>query len=519
MVPRSLVVAVIFGVITAVAWLGVVWRWERGIPPSPARRVAAPTPPGQTVEKFCSTCHRLPPANVEPRHLWPQKIKEMYGYAEAGGPWPKTEIPPIEQPIAYFRARAPEHLELPPDASGSPPSSFPFEKHLIALEAIPDPPAVSCVKFVRLAAGGPVQLLISDMRHGVVALWTPSRPAEPARVIGRVPHACRTTVVDLDGDGILDVVVAGLGDFWPVDTIKGTVVWLRGRGDGRYEPYTLLDGVGRVCEVQAADFDGDGDLDLIVAMFGNFHGGSILYLENCTEDWSRPDFEPSVIDTHTGASDVPIVDLNQDGRPDFVALQAQQHERIVAFLNVGRGRFESHLIYAAPHPRWGSTGIKLVDLDGDGDIDVLYNHGDSVQIPPVPRPYHGVSWLENEGRFPFTYHRIAHMPGAHTCQPADLDGDGKLAILSSAFIPAFNLRWPNANWLESLVWFHQTAPGQFQRYVIENGFPFHPCADACDYDEDGDVDVVFGNFMMFPDKALDPMPCITLLESHRVDRK
>ena len=186
-------------------------------------------------------------------------------------------------------------------------------------------------------------------------------------------------------------------------------------------------------------------------------------------------------------------------------------------LTTGRDRFESQLIYAAPHPRWGSTGIKLVDIDGDGDIDVLFNHGDSVQIPPFPRPYHGVSWLENEGRFPFTYHRLAHMPGAHTCQPADLDGDGDLDIVSSAFIPAFNPQWPNANWLESIVWFEQTAPGQFQRYVIETGFPFHPCADAGDYDGDGDVDVVFGNFTMFPDKTRGPMPCLTLLESHRAD--
>jgi len=61
----------------------------------------------------------------------------------------------------------------------------------------------------------------------------------------------------------------------------------------------------------------------------------------------------------------------------------------------------------------------------------------------------------------------------------------------------------------------RSSPGQFRRYAIENAFPFHPCADACDYDADGDVDVAFGNFMMFPDETRDPMPCITLLESHK----
>ena len=188
----------------------------------------------------------------------------------------------------------------------------------------------------------------------------------------------------------------------------------------------------------------------------------------------------------------------------------------MAFINVGKGRFRSELIHAAPHPRWGSTGIKLVDVDGDGRIDVLYNHGDSVQVPPLPRPYHGVSWLQNKGTFPFEYHRIAHMPGAHTCQPADLNGDGNESIVSSAFIPAFNPKWPNANWLESIVWFEQTSPGQFQRYVIETANPFHPCMDAADYDGDGDVDVAIGNFLYFTNRNQEPLPCITLLKPNMI---
>jgi len=64
------------------------------------------------VERLCSTCHVLPPPDVEPRDLWPEKIQQMYDYAQGNRPWPKTAIPAIEEPIRYFVSRAPEALTL-----------------------------------------------------------------------------------------------------------------------------------------------------------------------------------------------------------------------------------------------------------------------------------------------------------------------------------------------------------------------------------------------------------------------
>ena len=61
------------------------------------------------------------------------------------------------------------------------------------------------------------------------------KPDEPAQVIARVAHPSHATVVDLDGDGLRDVLVANLGDYWPVDTTEGSVVWLRNRDKGRFD--------------------------------------------------------------------------------------------------------------------------------------------------------------------------------------------------------------------------------------------------------------------------------------------
>ena len=94
----------------------------------------------------------------------------------------------------------------------------------------------------------------------------------------------------------------------------------------------------------------------------------------------------------------------------FPALFAQQHESVVAFINRGQGlAFSPQTLYAAPHPNWGSSGIEPVDLDQDGDLDVLLTHGDTFD-DFVLKPYHGIQWLENRGTQPFTPHSLADAP-------------------------------------------------------------------------------------------------------------
>src|SRR5207247_250078 len=106
---------------------------------------------------------------------------------------------------------------------------------------------------------------------------------------------------------------------------------------------------------------------------------------------------------------------------------SQEHETVVAFLNDGKGQFTPQTLYTAPHPAYGSTGIQLVDLDGDGKLDVLYTNGDSMEKQYL-QPFHGIHWLQNEGTYPFTDHLLTSMYGVHRAVAADLTGKGKLDI-------------------------------------------------------------------------------------------
>jgi hypothetical protein len=480
------------------ALVGLLAAGCGGQPAPPAKTVSGDTDGADLVEnihQFCSACHAYPPADTFPRSEWFNEVERAYGFNRDSPV--SVPVPPFDAVVKHYEDRAP--LELPParfeQASGPPPVAF----SRIGLDVAPhkEKPAVSNVNLVRLFDKDRLDLLACDMHRGLVMVLSPYADAPAPRVLAEIPNPAHAEVVDLDGDGIKDVLVANLGSPRPTDNPTGSVVWLRGRPGGTFTPITLFAGVGRVADVQAADFDGDGKLDLVVAAFGWNSTGEVYLLRNRTTDWERPHFEAEEIDNRHGAIHVPVCDLNHDGKPDFVALISQQHETVVAFLNEGGGRFRKETIWAAPHPAYGSSGIELVDLDGDGDLDVLYTNGDVLDKPYLLKPYHGVQWLENRGTFPFTHHPLTPMYGVHRALAIDVDGDGRKDVVAVSFLPAD--AFPQRKDKDAVILLHQEAPGRFVRYSLEKGTCDHVTCAAGDVFHTGKTDLVIGNFLKITD--------------------
>jgi len=450
---------------------------------------------------FCGGCHKIPNPAYFARDRWHEEVERGFRF-HATSSRVDLSPPPLSEVAAYFRERAPAELAIA-SPKNLPGGAARFLSTAVAPADGGGPsPSIAFVAHVRLAEDAPPSLLACDMVSGELLAIDPAAEPLRARRLAGVGHPSHVAACDLDADGVTDLVVADLGSYLPEDHDRGRVVWLRNAGDGSYEPSVLLDGVGRVADARPGDFDGDGDQDLIVAEFGWQATGAIRLLTNEGPPGERPKFTSIMIDERHGAIHVPVLDWDGDGRDDFLALVSQEHETIELRRGREGGGFDRDIVNPPEDPAFGSTGIEAADLDGDGDRDILYTNGDTLDSHEL-KPYHAIHWVENLDGAGWKVRELTAMPGAHRALAADLDGDGDLDVAAAAMLPArlFDDRNRHEEF-DSLVWLEQVRPGEFERHLIERGSCHHAAMELADFDGDGRIDLAVGNFQ----KPADPSP-------------
>ena len=289
--------------------------------------------------------------------------------------------------------------------------------------------------------------------------------------------------IDFDQDGDLDLVVAALGFLYPNNNRVGSVIVLENDGQQQFKSHYIADRIARVADARAADLDGDGDLDVTVAGFG-YDDGDTSWLEN-RGGWK---FEQHVLQRLSGAINAIPADINGDSFPDITALISQEWEEIWAFVNDGHGVLTPRMIWGSTNPDFGSSWMTMVDMDRDGDPDLLYANGDAFEYAPAnSRPWQGIQWLENRGDLKFEFHRMVDLQGATSPQAVDLDGDGDLDVL----LVTANNDWDNPA-APSLLWLENDGKMQFTMHPIASA-PTHLLTVAVgDLDGDGKPDAVTG---------------------------
>lgn len=445
------------------------------------------------VVSLCGACHPYPEPADFPKRYWPKLVDQAYQwYRESPREdLKKLDAPSLDETTKYYTSQAPEEVELPAPNPQLDSGGLRFHQEAIPL---PEGETFSAVAHVRWWPSDDARhrsLLVCDMASGKVQQFFFDGRNRRARLLAKLHYPDHIEPCDLDGDGHLDFVIAELGSFGAMDHNLGSVVWLRWDPTlDRYDPIVIQQQLGRVADIQPADFDNDGDLDLVVAEFGWRETGRVLWLEQVSSSGSDLErFQMHVIDERHGSIHVPVIDMNGDGHLDFVVLIAQQHETIVANLNRGDGTFGMQQIFGASRPSYGSSGIQLTDLDQDGDIDVLYTNGDNLDTACL-QPYHGVQWLENRGSYPFEHHLVVNLPGAYRALACDLDNDGDQDIVACAMTGELDNRTRH----NALIWFEQKDDLAFVRHDLECSKAQHVAMDVGDFDGNGHVDLAVGSF-------------------------
>lgn len=237
--------------------------------------------------------------------------------------------------------------------------------------------------------------------------------------------------------------------------------------------------------VDAADLDGDGDLDLIFANGGNFSSaGPPQALRIFINDGSGV-FADESGDRVAGISGairgVAIGDIEGDG--DLDLLLAEDFNRQPRLLvNDGTGVFSDDSAKRIPTMTLSATRAQFGDLDGDGDLDVYINNGGTNNRFGCGQNH---IWI-NDGSGVFTDETVGRHPLGTVCQPmdvifGDLDGDFDLDVRTGNRGSGNSTTYRNDDGV--LVEVENSAPNDSNCYSYDLG----------DMDGDGDLDMIGAN--------------------------
>ena len=256
---------------------------------------------------------------------------------------------------------------------------------------------------------------------------------------------------DVNGDGLLDVVLSEKGNV--NDNFEShTCIFINSSQNQlfSFEPPIIIDGDGYEGFIQLQDINGDGKLDIVTSREAWNQLGVYLNTSNINVSFANKIVIPETIGIRPA-----FADLNGDGMIDMVA---------TAYLNDGRdiyiysnnstidsivfnledtvlaGGFD--LVGSNPW-NWSSSNPELVDLDGDGDLDIVVTNGNcGIGCSPS-----GVSVIRNASTssvldFEYNYsdfYQYQTNSWPSRINVSDLNGDGKPDLLTNDWLGGISI--------------------------------------------------------------------------------
>lgn len=259
-------------------------------------------------------------------------------------------------------------------------------------------------------------------------------PSWKAHKIGEAPAFIKdVNLADLNGDGKLDLVTATYVE----NNLK---VFRQEEPEKWVEAQTIT--VPNLHEgLDVGDADGDGDLDVLANGYWIVNPGEDMKSEwsireiiskwhNQDGDWSK------------NATKAFCRDINTDGNAEVFITHSERKEYPLAWYELIKNEWKEHIIkehFTAAHT------IQVFDADNDDDFDVLsgMNRSRAKGLGETDTP---VILFLNEGDNVTWKEQLLTNDGIYNGQAADYDGDGDMDIF----------RLPTHDATEFEVWINQT---------------------------------------------------------------
>ncbi len=237
-----------------------------------------------------------------------------------------------------------------------------------------------------------------------------------------------------------------------------------------FEKIVLDGGVNGPKSIQVVDLDGVNGLDILAV---HAFDDRVVWYENLGNEV----YSMHSIGTMSNPSSVAAGDLNNDGSLDLVVTSfsvGPENWYVSYYLNDGSENFTQHTVDST---MMGAEEVVLAHLDS----------GTSLDIAVVGYESDTVAWYKNDGAATpsFTRQIIASdKVQSESIDAADLDGDGDIDLVTSAFLDNEILWWENSG----------GASPTFTEHVASGLVNGPKDVGFANVDGDGDLDIVAVSF-------------------------
>jgi hypothetical protein len=247
--------------------------------------------------------------------------------------------------------------------------------------------------------------------------------------IGPANSDFKALVVDLNGDGKMDVLFSSSENsadvnWWTPSSDDPTGTWVK---------HTILNSLEKAHTLQAADMDGDGDLDVVVGQMHTSSAKELMVMENINGEATQ--WAKHVIATgglHNGV----VADIGNNGKYDIFGANWTGNPPVKLWLNrTVPSRSYTYILVTSQHQQ--TFGLAFGDMNGDGRVDILS----------------GRYWYANPGGTMETIWTQSAFPeGMHALLTLDVNGNSLPDVIAHKDEGDIALYWLEADGTSAQQW-------------------------------------------------------------------